>query len=169
MAMLMRPGLAVLACLAAACGSSPTAPSAIAPTDPVAVAPVATPAPVSQTLTGTWYLGAQNFMTLTQDGLSITGMERPSSSTAGAVTAITRATISGTVCGDVVTLHRSVVVVISVNDQRMTCAGDSTFAGTISGNTLRGTYTAGTTPLHCSAEPPIALTTIEGPATFTRQ
>src|SRR5689334_24456063 len=102
MTMLMRAGLAVLACLAAGC-STPTAPSAIAPTDPVALAPAATPAPVSQTLTGTWYLGARNFMTLTQDGLSITGLERPSSATAGAVTTTTRATITGAVCGDAVT------------------------------------------------------------------
>ena len=170
MTWLTRLAIAALACLTAACGGSPTAPTAImVSTDPVAVADTEASAPVSQTLTGTWFLGTQNFMTLTQDGLWITGMERPTSTIDGGVQTTTRVTISGTVCGDAVTLQRSVAVFITVNDRQMSCNGEGTFTGTISGNTLSGIYTARMTPLNCSAEPPIALTTIEGPATFTRQ
>lgn len=165
----MRPAV-VLACLAAGCGSLPTAPSALAaPTDPVAAAPQPLPAPLSQTLTGTWFLGAENFMTLTQDGLWITGMERPSTQTIGAVTTTSRATISGTVCGDAVTLERAVVFVISAGERRMSCTATDTFAGTIAGNTLSGRYTAATTALACNDAPPIVLKTIDGPTTFTRQ
>ena len=170
MTWLKRPGLAALLCLAAACSGSPTAPSSIAaPTDPVSAAPPVFPEPVSETLTGTWYVGGQNVMTLTQDGLWVTGMERASSTTDGAITSTTRATLSGTICGDAVTLERSVTVIIATNDQRTECTAADTFVGTLSGNTLSGRYTAGTTPITCSATPPIALRTIEGPATFTRQ
>ena len=171
MTLLMRPGLAAVACLiAAGCGGSPTAPSGSAfSNDPVAAAPLAFPAPVSQTLTGTWFLGGRNFMTLTQDGSSVTGMEVPSTVTAGGVTSSGRAMISGSVSGNRVTLHLSNAFVVSTADRRMSCTGGDTFTGTISGNTLSGIYTARTTPITCSAEPPIVLATIEGPTTFTRQ
>ena len=169
MRFLRWPGLIVLACVAAGCGTLPTAPSTIAaPTDPVADAPQTLPPPVSQTLTGTWFLGAQNFMTLTQDGLWITGMERPSTQTVGAVTSTSRGTLSGTVCGDAVTLDRSVVFVISTGDRRMSCTAADKFVGTIAGNTLSGRYTAAAPPV-CDEAPPFQLATLEGPATFTRQ
>ena len=170
MTWLKRPGLAALLCLAAACSGSPTAPSSIAaPTDPVVAAPPALPEPLSETLTGTWYVGEQNIMTLTQDGLWVTGMERATSTTDGAISTTTRATITGTVCGNAVTFERAVTVTIATGDRRMQCTAADTFVGTLAGNTLSGRYTAGTTPMACSDAPPIALSTIEGPATFTRQ
>jgi hypothetical protein len=171
MTLLRRPGLAALACLiAAGCGPSPTAPSAMAaPTDPVAAAPPVFPAPVSQTLTGTWFLDGRNFMTLTQDGSSVTGMEVPSTISSGGVTSTGRAMITGSVSGSNVTLQLSSAFVVSSGIQRMSCTAGDTFTGTIDGNTLSGIYAARTTPIACSAEPPIALATIEGPTTFTRQ
>src|SRR6185503_13096578 len=69
-------GLPALACLlAAGCGELPTAPSSTEPTTGTFTEPY--PAPVSQTATGTWFLGERRFMTLTQDGTSVTGMPSP--------------------------------------------------------------------------------------------
>jgi hypothetical protein len=168
----MRVGLAVLACLAApGCGGSPTAPSATAaPTDPTVAASPAFPAPVSQTVTGTWFLGGRNFMTLTQDGASITGMEVPFVVNAGqGITSNGHATISGTVSGEDVTLQLSNVFIINSPGPAVSCTRGDTFAGTISDNTLNGIYTPGTTALSCAGVPPMALATIDGPTTFTRQ
>jgi hypothetical protein len=170
MTWLKRPGLAALLCLAGGCGGLPTAPSPIAaPTGPVPVAFTVLPEPLSVTLTGTWYVGDQDVMTLTQDGLWVTGMERDSSTTTGAVTTTTHATLSGTVCGNAVTLERSISYTIAAADRHVQCTASGTFVGTLSGNTLSGRYTAGAAPIECSSAPPIALNTIEGPATFTRQ
>ena len=67
MGLLGRIGPTALACaMATGCGGSPTAPSPVDATDPVTTSLAPTPAPVSQTLTGTWYLDGRNFMTLTE-------------------------------------------------------------------------------------------------------
>jgi hypothetical protein len=96
-------------------------------------------------------------------------MEVPSTVSAGGVTSSGRATITGTVSGNSVTLQLSSAFVVTSGIQRMSCTAGDTFTGTIDGNTLSGMYAARTTPIACSAEPPIAFATIEGPTTFTRQ
>jgi hypothetical protein len=170
MTFLTRLGVATLAALAARC-ASPTAPSSIAsPTDPIVAGAAPFPAPVSQTLTGTWFLGARNFMTLTQNGSAVTGMEVPFVvNTGGTITSSGRATISGSVDGDHVTLRMSNVFLIDSPGPAASCTRGDTFAGTITGNTLDGIYTPGTTTLTCAGVPPIALATLEGSITFTRQ
>jgi hypothetical protein len=172
MTLLMRLGLATVACLAATGCGSPTAPSpAAAPTDPIVAASAAFPEPVSQTLTGTWFLDERNFMTLTQNGSAVTGMEVPFVVNTGqGITSSGRAMISGSVNGDDVTLQMSNVFIINSPGPAVSCTRGDTFAGTITGNTLDGIYTPGTTALRCAGvPPPIALATIEGPITFTRQ
>jgi hypothetical protein len=170
MTFLMRLGCATVACLAATGCGTPTAPSPAAPTDPIVAASAAFPEPVSQTLTGTWFLDERNFMTLTQNGATVTGMEVPFVVNTGqGITSSGRATISGSVTGDDVTLLMANVFIIDSPGPAVSCTRGDTFTGTVAGNTLAGIYTPGTTALRCAGVPPIALATIEGPITFTRQ
>ena len=56
-------------------------------------------------MTGTWYLGDRHFMTLTQNGASVTGMPSPITFDAGnGVTVSESGIISGAVAGENVTL-----------------------------------------------------------------
>ena len=162
-------GLAAAGCSQA----SPTAPSATAaPTDPVASVSVTepSPAPVSQTVTGTWFLNEQNFMTLTERDASVTGMEAPFTVNAGpGITVTRRGMISGTASGTSVTLTLANTVTITDGRTTTSCSGTDTFAGSVAGSTLTGTYRSGTTAYRCAASPPVALPAIDGPITFTRQ
>lgn len=152
-----------------ACGrSSPTAPSII---EPAATATtMIMPAPVSQTLTGTWTSGGQTF-TVTQDGTSATGMIAPMTASVGnGITVTESATISGAVAGSSVTLHLDDRIAIDGPDETLKCVAGHTFTGQLSGNTLSGTMNAGTTPLHCdNGEPSVPLPQLDGPVTYTRQ
>jgi hypothetical protein len=166
--------MAALACgIAAGCGGSPTAPSVANATDPVAIVSTPpTPAPVSQTLTGTWYLDGRNFMTLTQDGSSVTGMPSPATFDAGnGVTVAESGTISGLVDGEHVTLALIERITVNGMGPRVICTAGHTFTGELSGNTLSGTVIAGTTPLTCDGGdlPAIALRALNGPTIFSRQ
>jgi len=153
---------------AAGCnGMSPTAPS-----DPVATVSMAQPfpAPVSQTVTGTWFLDAQNFMTLTERDASVTGMEAPFTLSAGpGITATRRGMISGTASGAEVTLTLANTVTITDGSTTTSCSGTDTFSGTVVGSRLIGTYRSGTSAYRCTASPPVPLPAIDGPITFTRQ
>jgi len=171
---LKRIGPAALACaIAAGCSGSPTAPSALNATDPVSTTPAPTPAPVSQTLTGTWYLDGRNFMTLTQNGASVTGMPSPSMFEAGnGVTIAESGIISGTIAGENVALTVTDRITVNGIGPKLICTADHTFTGVLSRNTLSGTMLAATTPLSCGSGvdvPALALPTPTGPAIFTRQ
>jgi len=165
-------GMAALACLlAAGCGESPTAPSPTAATDPAAsvftTAPY--PAPVSQTLTGTWFLGDRRFMTLTQNGDSVTGMPSPVTVDAGGGVSVTESgLISGVVDGERVML--TLTERISMSGFGVICTAGHTFSGVLAGNTLSGTITQ-TAPRTCGAgvNPPDLEPIPGGPVTYTRQ
>src|SRR5262245_24975498 len=86
---------------------SPAAARATGPTDPIGIVLSSPPfpAPVSQTLTGTWFVGDRRFMTLTQNGASVTGMPAPQTFDAGNGVIVSESgLISGVVEGDNVTL-----------------------------------------------------------------
>ena len=174
MGLLRRIGLPALVCaIAAGCSGSPTAPSAVNATDPVSTTPAPTPAPVSQTLTGTWYLDGRNFMTLTQNGASVTGMPSPSMFEAGnGVTIAESGIISGSIAGENVTLTVTDRITVNGIGPKLICTADHTFTGVLSRNTLSGTMLAVTTPLSCGSGvdvPALAFPTPTGPAIFTRQ
>jgi len=164
-------GLPALACLlAAGCGELPTAPSSTEPTTGTFTEPY--PAPVSQTATGTWFLGERRFMTLTQDGTSVTGMPSPAVFTAsGGVIVSESGLISGVVDGTRVTLSLTDRITLGGSGQGAVCIAMHAFTGVLAGNTLSGTMTAEITPLTCSAGadvPDIELP-VSGPTTYTRQ
>ena len=174
MGLLRRFGLPALVCaIATGCSGSPTAPSAVNATDPVSTAQAPTPAPVSQTLTGTWYLDGRNFMTLTENGASVTGMPSPAMFDAGnGVTVAESGIISGTIAGEHVTLTVTDRITVNGRGARLICTAGRTFTGVLSRNTLSGTMLAATTPLSCGTGvdvPALTLPTLTGPAVFTRQ
>jgi len=174
MGLLGRIGPTALACaMATGCGGSPTAPSPVDATDPVTTSLAPTPAPVSQTLTGTWYLDGRNFMTLTQDGTSVTGMPSPSTFEAGnGVTVSESGIISGTIAGEEVALTVTDRFTINGMGPRLICTAGRTFTGVLSRNTLSGTMLASTAPLSCGSGvdvPVLGRATLTGPAIFTRQ
>jgi len=174
MALLRRIGLSALACaIAAGCSGSPTAPSAVSATDPVSTTPAPTPAPVSQTLTGTWYLDGRNFMTLTQNGASVTGMPSPSVFEAGnGVTVAESGIISGTIADEHVTLAITDRIAVNGVGPRVICTASHIFTGVLAGNTLSGKMLAATTPVTCGSGvdlPALAIPTLIGPTTFRRQ
>jgi hypothetical protein len=159
-------GLATAGCS----GNALTAPSSAA-SDPVTVVTTPPlPAPVSQTLTGTWFLDSQNFMTLTERDATVTGMEAPSTKhTAQGLMSTRRGVISGTVSGTDVVLTFALTVTVSDGRITSSCSGTDTFAGSISGNTLAGIYKARTADYRCGSVAHAVLPTIDGPISFTRQ
>ena len=169
MRLLTHLGFPAVACLVAAgCGGSPTAPSATDPTASAFMPPY--PAPVSQTATGTWFLGDRRFMTITQDGASVTGMPSPAEFDAGGVTVIESGLITGGVDGNHVTLAVTERITVSGTGPDVICTAAQAFTGVLAGNTMSGTLTE-VTPLTCSADvavPYIALPT-SGPTIYTRQ
>jgi len=174
MRLLTRLGLAALVCaIAAGCGGSPTAPSAVSATDPLVTMTFPTPAPVSQTATGTWYLDGRNFMTLTQNGSTVTGMPAPATIDVGnGITVTESGFINGVVAGDTVTLALIERLTVNGMGPRLICTAGHTFTGVLSGSTLSGVLIAAATPLSCGsgvAVPAIALSAPNGPTTFTRQ
>ena len=172
MRLLTQIGLPAFAgLLAAGCGGSPTAPSATAAATGTFTAPY--PAPVSQTATGTWYVGERRFMTLTERESSVTGMPAPFTFDAGnGVTVSESGIINGVVEGLNVTLAITEIVTLSDHRPGVVCTVAHTFRGTLSGNTLAGTMIARTTPLDCGpgTEPPdVELSAVSGSTIFTRQ
>jgi hypothetical protein len=170
MRLLTHLGFPAVACLVAAgCGGSPTAPSATDPAVSAFTSPY--PEPVSQTLTGTWFLGEQRFMTLTQNGASVTGMPSPAVFDANGVTVTESGLISGVVEGDRVTLSVTDRITLSGAGPEVICTAAHAFTGVLAGNTLSGTLTAAISPLTCSdgaGIPDIELPT-SGPTIYTRQ
>lgn len=162
-------GFATAACHLA----SPTAPSGFGvPTDPVAISSsTPLPAPLTQTLTGTWYRDGQNFMTVTQDGPTASGMTVPVTLESGrGFTSAWRGVITGTVIGDHVVLHITTTIRITGPANAMTCRSADTFIGTLAGSQLSGAYNAGTSAFDCGGtQPPVDLSPLNGAVTFTRQ
>jgi len=151
----------------AACGSSsPTAPSTIAT---MAVSTPPFPAPVSQTMTGTWTAGDIRF-TVAQRDESFTGMVTPFTiELAGPVTVDDTAVVNGTVSGSAVTFTQSDRITITGRGVKMACTAGATFKGTLAGNTLSGIVIPGP-PVTCGDdEPPVTVPVVSGLVTFTRQ
>jgi hypothetical protein len=138
------------------------------PTASVFTAPY--PAPVSQTATGTWFLGARRFMTITQNGTSVTGMPSPAEFDAGGRTVTESGLITGVVDGDRVTLALTDRITVTGTGPGVTCTAGHAFTGVLAGNTLSGTLTE-ISPLTCDAGadmPDIDLPA-SGPTVYTRQ
>ena len=136
-------------------------------------APPPFPAPVSQTLTGTWFVGDRRVMTVTQNGTSVTGMPAPVIFDAGNGVIVSESgLISGAVDGDNVMLAITDLITVSGMATGGVCRAARTFKGTLIGNTLSGTMTAGTMPLTCAPGielPDIELPDMNGPVMYTRQ
>jgi hypothetical protein len=159
--------LALAGLVAAGCGASPTAPTPIATTEGT---PAPVPAPVSQTLTGTWSSGRHRF-TVTQIGTAATGMTVPyRTELEGPITVVETGIISGAVSGDNVTLDIDDRYAVSGEGLSTTCRAGHRFIATLSGSTLSGILVAGTTAFTCDSDaPPIPMPTLSQPMTFTRQ
>ena len=167
---------AACACaVAAGCGGSPTAPSSTVATDAVetAATPQPFPPPVSQTLTGSWYVGDRRFMTVTENGTSVTGMTAPVSFDAGGGVIVSDSgIISGAVDGDHIVLTLTDHISLSGTAAGAACTAERTFSGTLTGSTLSGTMTAWTMPLTCGPGvemPAFELPDASGPVIYTRQ
>jgi hypothetical protein len=162
-AFLLTTAVALVACSE----SIPTAPSAVDPTLLSTTTPV--PAPVSQTLTGTWTGAGQTF-TVTQIGSSATGMIAPATTNLGNGVTLTESTmITGTVAGLGVTLQLNDRINITGMGATINCTVGHTFTGRLAGNTLSGTMAAGTTPLECGNDSPtFAVPEINGPVVYMR-
>ena len=165
-AALLVTALAALACSE----SSPTAPSAMDPTAPVETSTVVpTPAPVSQTLTGTW-TGAGHTFTVTQIGNAAVGMIARRTMVIGeGVTLTESTTITGTVIDATVTLQMTDRATINGPGMTTDCAAGRMFIGALSGNSLSGTL-APTAPLNCGNDPHGTVSPkFIGPVVYTRQ
>jgi len=150
-----------------ACSESmPTAPSAV---DPTTLSSIPVPAPVSQTLTGTW-TGAGKTFTVTQNGAAATGMIAPVTINLGnGVTLTDSTTISGTVSGVSVTLQMIERIGIRGLGAPMICTAGHTFTGALSGNTLSGTMAAVTIPWDCDADmSAFSVSQVNGPVVYIR-
>lgn len=126
------------------------------------------PAPVSQTLTGTWTGAGQTF-TVTQNGTSATGMIAPTTVAVGNGTTLTGSTIiTGTVSDIYVTLLMNDRILIRGGGATITCTAAHAFTGTLSGNTLSGTMVE-TTAMNCGGDAPaFTVPNIDGPVVYTR-
>jgi hypothetical protein len=156
-----------LAVVAAACGgSSPTAPTPIAA---AAAEVVPFPAPVSQTMTGTWTANGWRF-TVAQRDNTFTGMVTPFTlELDGRITVDEYANVNGVVSGNDITFTQSDRITIQGPGLVLQCTAGATFRGTLSGNTLSGTMIPGP-PIDCGEDdPPVAVPVVSGPITFTRQ
>lgn len=165
LAVLITASLIAIACSTAL----PTAPSDMNPTSPVATTmttPV--PAPVSQTLTGTWTGNGQTF-TVTQNGTLATGMIAPRTTAVGSGETITRSTtIIGSVADLDVALEMTDRIVLRGTGTVITCTAGHAFRGTLAGNTLSGIM-VDTTPFNCDGDAAsVAVPHINGPVVYTR-
>jgi hypothetical protein len=136
-----------------------------------AFTPAPFPAPVSQTLTGTWFFGDRRFMTITQNGASVTGMPSPAEFETGGITVIESGLITGVVDGNRVTLALTDRITLTGTGLGTVCTASHSFTGVLVGNTLSGTMIAQITPLTCAADiatPAIDLP-VSGPTIYTRQ
>jgi hypothetical protein len=169
MRLLTHIGLPAVTCLlVAACGGSPTAPTS---TDLTASAFTESyPAAVSQTATGTWFLGARQFMTITQNGASVTGMPSPAEFDENGVTVTESGLITGVVDGNRVTLAVTDRITVSGTGPGVICMAARAFTGVLDGNTLSGTLME-ITPLTCDAgaDLPDIEWPVNGPTIYTRQ
>jgi len=165
---LLRGAVLLTAALqAVACSeSTPTAPTAV---NGNAMSTPPVPAPVSQTLTGTWTGAGQRF-TVTQIGSSATGMLAQSMTSLGnGITVIETATITGSVSGINVTLQMSNRFIVNEAGTAMNCTAAHSFTGALSGNILSGILTE-TAPFTCAgASPSIVVPQVSGAVTYTRQ
>ena len=109
-------------------------------------------------------------MTLTQNGTSVSGTQLPLTIDLGSgMTAVFTGVISGNVAGANVNLAFQNTVVVRGFGDTLNCRGTDSFAGQISGNTLNGTFSPGSTPYICDGGIPLPTPRVSGPMIFTRQ
>lgn len=171
----LRSGcLLTLAIASIACGgggSNPTAPTAAAPPAAATPAPAPAPAPPPVTLTGSWLMGTTPppYMTLTQNGTTVTGTQPTTMIEVFGVGSTIIGTVTGTVSGTSVNLTFQVTLTARGFGDTLVCRGTDTFSGQISGNTLTGTFAYGATPYLCDGGIPFPLVIPPVPVTFARQ
>lgn len=166
-ATLIALSLAMTACGG---GSSPTTPSSVAPTAPAATAtPAPAPAPAPSTLTGSWSQSGVSWMTLTQNGPAVTGSLVPTTVELGGLVSVFSGTVTGIVTGTTVNMTFQNMVTVRAGTDTLVCRGVDSWVGQISGNTLNGTFTPGTTPYICDGGIPLPFPQTGGTMIFTRQ
>jgi hypothetical protein len=127
------------------------------------------PAPVSQTMTGTWTSGKVRF-TVAQRDDAFSGMVTPFTfELAGTIRVDESASVNGTVAGDAITFTRNDRITLTGPGLSLACTAGATFTGTLTGNTLRGVVIPGP-PVECGDDdPPVTVPVMDGEVTFTRQ
>lgn len=169
MAIPLRIAFVIFCLSAAACGDmgSPVGPTPVSIATPAASTP--SPAPVSQTVTGTWY-GIGRSFTVTDIGTGVTGMLREQTTEVDGVTLTETADITGSISGSSVTLRFTEQIVVNGTGVTCTCATGYTFTGTLAGNSLSGMLTADTPSLECGHSAHVLpVPQPSGPATYVRQ
>lgn len=158
-AIVIAAGLAATAC--AGGGTAPTSPTAVTSTPGGQ-----TGAPAN--VTGTWTQNGALFMTLTQDGTTISGSAGPITVDSGGVVSVFAGTVTGTTSGAGVSLRFQNMVMARTGGGMLTCRGADSFSGAQSGDTLDGTLISSTTPYVCDRGAPMPAPQISGPITLTR-
>lgn len=173
-----RFGIILLTCVIAAnCGgggTSPTAASPVASTQTPAPtptpSPTPTPTPTAANVTGAWTQSGSLYMTLTQDGTTVTGTLAQFSVEFGGITSVFSGAVTGSTSGANVSLSFLDTITARAGTEVLVCRGTDTFTGTQSGNTLSGTYTPSPSGYLCDGGIPLPVPTLpSGPIIFIRQ
>lgn len=108
-------------------------------------------------------------MTLALNGTTVTGTNLPQTiDLGGGLIALFSGTITGSASGAGVTLSFQNTMTVRGFGDALTCRGGDTFTGQLSGNTLGGTLSSGTTPYICDGGIPLPTPQISGPTVFTK-
>jgi hypothetical protein len=109
-------------------------------------------------------------MTLALNGTNVTGTHLPQTiDLGGGLIGLFSGTITGSASGANVNLTFQNTMTVRGFGDALTCRGGDSFAGQLSGNTLNGTFSSGTTPYMCDGGIPLPTPQISGPMTYTKQ
>lgn len=132
------------------------------------MAAIATELPPAN-LAGTWENGGGAFMTISQAGGIISGIQLPVTIEVGGMVTVTTGTVTGSVSGDAVSLRLHDTVTVSRRGETVICRGADSFTGQVSGDLLSGILISGTTRYVCEGGMSLPTPQISGPMTFTRR
>jgi len=108
-------------------------------------------------------------MTLTQGGTAVTGTQLPQTiDLGGGLVALFSGTITGSTSGANVNLTFQNTMTVRGFGDALTCRGVDSFTGQLSGSTLTGTFSSGTTPYVCDGGIPLPTPQTSGPMIFTK-
>lgn len=86
----------------------------------------------------------------------------------GGLIALYSGTISGSASGASVSLSFQNTMTVRGFGDALTCRGGDTFTGQLSGSTLSGTFSSGTTPYLCDGGIPPPTPQVTGPIVYTK-